>query len=153
MIPNEENIKSFTVDNTSLKSSLSDKVDQQIDSTLQLIKFSIKIQTEQVEEYMNNAIAKLQKKPTNMTEMAEAMKEYETIRESQIKIEQKIKQIQSRNTNVRMITGVSFNTSNMTKRWENFQVASVEMNRLLGQQKNKLQQDVARKSESIQSEV
>lgn len=44
-----------------------------------------------------------------------------------------------RNNNVRAITGASFNTTNMQKRWENFQIASVEMGRILGEQKNRLQ--------------
>jgi len=41
--------------------------------------------------------------------------------------------------NIRSITGSSFNTANMLKRWENFQIASVEMNNILEDQKNRIQ--------------
>lgn len=60
---------------------------------------------------------KLDSKPNNMNEMSAAMKEYDQIRESEQQIEQKIKEIEARNNNVRGITGTSFNTINMMKRW------------------------------------
>jgi hypothetical protein len=41
----------------------------------------------------------------------------------------------------------------MMKRWENFQIASVEMGRILGEQKNRLQEDAIKKSETLGQEV
>ena len=39
------------------------------------------------------------------------------------------------------------------KRWENFQISSVEMGRILGDQKNRLQDESIKKSETIEKEV
>ena len=55
--------------------------------------------------------------------------------------------------NIRSITGASFNTANMLKRWENFQISSVEMNNILQEQKNKIQEDTVRKSEMLENEA
>lgn len=96
---------------------------------------------------------KLDSKPNNMSEMTSAMKEFDQIKESEEMIEKKIKQIEARNNNIRSITGTSFNTVNMMKRWENFQMASVEMGRILGEQKNRLQEDSIKKSEALENEV
>ena len=52
---------------------------------------------------------------------------------------------------IRSITGDSFNTVNMLKRWDNFQMASAEMNNILKDQKNRLQDDTIRKSQSLES--
>lgn len=41
----------------------------------------------------------------------------------------------------------------MMKRWENFQIAAVEMGRILGQQKDRIQDDSFKKSEALQNEV
>lgn len=90
------------------------------------------MESEQVEEYITNAMKKIEGKPNTMNEMADAMKEFEKIRQNEEQIEKKIKEIQARNGNIRAITGASFNTASMMKRWENFQIASVEMGRILG---------------------
>lgn len=37
------------------------------------------------------------------------------------------------------------------KRWENFQIASVEMGRILGEQKTRLQEESFKKSENIEN--
>ena len=58
----------------------------------------------------------------------------------------KIRKIEQKNSNIRSITGASFNTSNMLKRWDNLQIASLEMNNILEDQRNRLQQDTVRKT-------
>ena len=58
----------------------------------------------------------------------------------------KIRKIEQKNSNIRSITGASFNTNNMLKRWDNLQIASLEMNNILEDQRNRLQQDTVRKT-------
>lgn len=41
----------------------------------------------------------------------------------------------------------------MMKRWENFQIAAVEMGRILEEQKDRLQEDSFKKSENLENEV
>ena len=71
------------IDHSSLKSTLNELTDEKTESILQLIKYSVKMETEKVEEYINNAMKKMDSKPTSMNEMAEALKEYEQIRQSE----------------------------------------------------------------------
>jgi histidine ammonia-lyase len=59
---------------------------------------------------------------------------------------EKIRRIEQKNSNIRSITGASFNTNNMLKRWDNLQIASTEMGNILTDQRNRLQQDTLRKS-------
>lgn len=98
-------------------------------------------------------MGKLESKPTNMQQMAEAMKEFDAIQRSEQNIQAKIAGIEKKNANIRALTGASFNTNNMLKRWENFQIASVEMGNILTDQKNKIQEDTLRKSESLDHEA
>ena len=60
---------------------------------------------------------KLDTKPTSMNEMADALKEYEGIRQNEEEIQKKIKEIEARNANLRSVVGTSLNTVNMMKRW------------------------------------
>lgn len=85
--------------------------------------------------------------------MAEVIKDFDKIKDSEKDILEKIKRIEQKNMNIRSITGASFNTANMLKRWENFQIASVEMNNILQEQKNKIQEDTIRKSELLENEA
>ena len=55
--------------------------DEKIEAILQLIRYSVKMESQKVEEYINNAMKKLDSKPTSMNEMSEAMKDYEQIRQ------------------------------------------------------------------------
>ncbi len=49
--------------------------------------------------------------------MGEVIKEFEKIKHSEKDIMDKIKRIEQKNMNIRSITGASFNTANMLKRW------------------------------------
>jgi hypothetical protein len=88
-----------------------------------------------------------------MQQMGEAMKEFEGIQRSEQQIQLKIAGIEKKNANIRALTGASFNTNNMLKRWENFQIASLEMGNILTDQKNKIQEDTLRKSDSLDNEA
>lgn len=132
---------------------MTDLLNQNIEGIIQLIKYSIKLESEQVEEYITNVMSKLESKPKNMEEMAVVMKDFDKIKENEKAIMDKIKKIEQKNMNIRSITGSSFNTANMLKRWENFQIASVEMNNILEEQKNRIQEETVRKSESLEHEA
>lgn len=135
----EERVQGFTVDNSLLKEQAIEALSANIEGIIQLIKYSIKLESEQVEEYINNVMSKLESKPTNMQQMADALRDFEQIQRSEQQIMQKIAGIEKKNANIRGLTGASFNTNNMLKRWENFQIASVEMGNILTEQKNKIQ--------------
>lgn len=107
----------FIIDNTTLKENLSSLLNQNVEGIIQLIKYSIKLQSEQVEEYIGNVMGKLESKPKNMEEMAEVIKDFDKIKENEKDIMEKIRKIEQKNMNIRSITGASFNTANMLKRW------------------------------------
>ena len=65
----------------------------------------------------------------------------------------KIRKIEQKNSNIRSITGASFNTNNMLKRWDNLQIASLEMNNILEDQRNRLQQDTVRKTQALEHQA
>jgi hypothetical protein len=62
----DDKIHSFIVDNAILKENLSDLLNVNIEGIIQLIKYSIKLESEQVEEYISNVMSKLESKPKNM---------------------------------------------------------------------------------------
>jgi flagellar capping protein FliD len=49
-----------------LKEHLTDLLNQNIEGIIQLIKFSIKLESEQVEEYISSVMSKLESRPKNM---------------------------------------------------------------------------------------
>lgn len=55
-----------------------------------------------------------------------------------------------KNGNIRTVTGTPFNANNMLQRWENFQVAAQEMANILNDQRNRLQEQAIRKSETLE---
>lgn len=71
--------------------------------------------------------------------MGQAMQDFEKIKLNEKDILEKINRIEHKNMNIRSVTGASFNTANMLKRWENLQIASVEMNNILQEQRNRIQ--------------
>lgn len=94
-------------------------------------------------------MSKLESKPNNMEELGQVMREFDKIKLNEKEIMDKIKKIEQKNSNIRSITGASFNTNNMLKRWDNLQIASLEMGNILDEQRNRLQQDTIRKSEAL----
>ena len=74
------------------------------------------------------------------------MREFDKIRLNEKEIMDKIRKIEQKNGNIRSITGASFNTNNMLKRWDNLQIASLEMGNILEEQRSRMQQDTVRKS-------
>jgi hypothetical protein len=65
--------------------------------------------------------------------MAIVLKDYEKVKSMQDKMQERVLQIEKKNINIRTVTGVSYNTTNMLKRWENFEMASNDFNRVLGE--------------------
>jgi hypothetical protein len=63
-------------------------------------------------------------------------------------MQERVLQIEKKNINIRTVTGVSYNTTNMLKRWENFEMASNDFNRVLGEQKNNIKEEVNRRGQS-----
>jgi hypothetical protein len=88
-----------------------------------------------------------------MEELGEVMREFDKIKLNEQEIMEKIRRIEQKNSNIRGITGASFNTNNMLKRWDNLQMASLEMGNILQDQRNRLQQDTLRKSEALEHEA
>jgi dynein heavy chain 2, cytosolic len=113
----EEKVLGFTVDNLLLKEQVVEALSNNIEGVIQLIKYSIKLESEQVEEYISNVMGKLESKPANMQQMAEALRDFEQIQLSEQQIQAKIAGIEKKNANIRALTGASFNTNNMLKRW------------------------------------
>ena len=95
-------------------------LDQHIDSLIQLIRTQIKKESQDVEAFIVSALEKISKRPANMEEMAVVLKEYEKVRSMQEQMAKRVAQIEKKNINIRAMTGASFNTSNMQKRWENY---------------------------------
>lgn len=93
-----------------------------------------------METFITGAMEKISKKPTNMEEMAEVLKNYEKVKAMQEEMARKVKRIEEKNIGIRAKTGVGFNTGNMLKRWENFEMASNDFERVLGEQKNNIRQ-------------
>ncbi len=52
-------VENFEIDISNLKYMLKVDIDEQIDNLIQIIKFSIKTESEQVEDFINNVMAKL----------------------------------------------------------------------------------------------
>jgi hypothetical protein len=80
--------------------------------------------------------------------MAIVLKDYEKVKSMQDKMQERVLQIEKKNINIRTVTGVSYNTTNMLKRWENFEMASNDFNRVLGEQKNNIKEEVNRRGQS-----
>lgn len=76
------------------------------------------------------------------------LKEYEKVRSMQEQMAKRVAQIEKKNTNIRAMTGASFNTTNMQKRWENFEMASDDFNRVLGEQKNNIKEEVHKRAQA-----
>ncbi len=47
------------INNEALKKNLNQTADEKIESIIQLIKYSVKMESEQVEEYISNALKKI----------------------------------------------------------------------------------------------
>lgn len=75
-IADEMKIDSITVNLELFKESLRNMLDQHIDSLIQVIKGQIKKESSEVEAFIVNALEKISKKPKNMEEMADVLKEY-----------------------------------------------------------------------------
>lgn len=75
-ISDEMKIDSITVNLELFKQSLRNMLDQHIQSLIQIIKGQIKKQSQEVEAFIVNALEKISKKPKNMEEMADVLKEY-----------------------------------------------------------------------------
>lgn len=92
-ISDEMKIDSITVNLELFKQSLRNMLDQHIQSLIQIIKGQIKKQSQEVEAFIVNALEKISKKPKNMEEMADVLKEYEKVKKMQEEMQKKVKEI------------------------------------------------------------
>ena len=88
-----------------------------------------------------------------MEEIGEAIRQFESMGAKQEEIKLKIQKIEQKNASIRAAIGTSHNTTNMLKRWDNFQVAALEMERILTEQKGRMQEETVRKSQNLQHEA
>jgi hypothetical protein len=152
-IPSETKVGTFTVELSQLKETLTSILEQQIDSLIQLIRGQVKKECQDVETFITNAMEKISKKPANMEEIAEVLKNYEKVHAMQEEMQVRVRQIEDKNVKIRAMTGVSFNTANMLKRWENFEMASNDFARVLGKQKNNIRQEVHKRGQALEQEA
>ena len=116
-IPDSSAIENITIDLTAYKTSLGDLMDNKIEEIVLLLKSQVKKEVETVDAFVTEALGRISKKPSNMDEMAAKMKEFDALKEKLSAIQLKIEEIDIKNRNIKSMTGVSYNTTNMLKRW------------------------------------
>lgn len=92
-IPDDQKLQGISIDNMVLKEGLNEVLTQMIEGLIGLIKFSIKLESEHVEEYIGNVMGKLEAKPSNMEQLGEVMREFDKIKLNEQEIMDKIKRI------------------------------------------------------------
>ena len=95
------------------------------------LKNSIKKDCDEVEEFINNVIEKLDNKPSSIEEITNAKGETYEIMQRKKQLAIVIEGADNKNKLLRNLAGISYNLANVGKRWENFDVSLEAFNTML----------------------
>lgn len=107
---------------------------------------SVRVASEEVEEFVNAAVEKLKKKPATMEEMNAAQGEYFELKAQKKAKERLLEDARQKNKLLRNLVGLAHNLQNVEKRWENFEVAIGDFDSILAEQTERMKADVGRRA-------
>ena len=156
-LPESYKIDCFNISAISFKNKIDDILQYLLENLVSSLRISIRKESQEIEDFVNNSLQKLTQKPKTMEEITKSKETY-----LQLKGQQKIYQVIIKNIDekmklVRNLAGgagnVMPNNANMLKLWENFEFSVADYDNVLLEQQKEIKSEIIRRSETISQDI
>ena len=152
-VPETFKIDCFTISLSPFKNTIEDLIQRHIETITSSLRNSIKTECDQIDEFINYAYEKLTHRPSSIEEITQSKAEVYEINQKRQELYEKFKHTEEKNKLLRNMVGNAHNISNISKRWENFDVALEGFNQMLSEQQEVIKNEIERKCNSLNSEI
>jgi dynein heavy chain 2 len=152
-IPETHKIDCFTISLSPFKNAIEDLIQRHIEAITNSLKNSIKTDCDEIDEFINVAYEKLTKKPQSIEEITQAKGEIYEVNQKRLALSEKFRRAEEKNKLLRNMVGNAYNISQISKRWENFDVSLEGFNKMLGEQQEVIKGEIEKRAKQASSDI